>query len=247
MEHDADPKPELIEQKMAETREALSEKVAALETQVVGTIQSATDTVQDTIQSVKATMEDTVSSVKDTVSDVKSTVTDSVQSVSEGVKETFNLSRHTRENPAAMVGGAAAAGFLLGYLVGGRSGHSLLAHGPDGSHPSMPAAAHPGYDSTSAYQGGSGRASFAAAPAAAGPGFFTRMFGPLLDRAGEELKRAGEQAITVAAASLQQTLSEGLPKLLETKFAQATGVHPGDNGGGVAGATRPAAGRPSAF
>ena len=40
--------PELIEQRMQETRNSLTEKVAMLEDHVVGTVQTATSAVKDT-------------------------------------------------------------------------------------------------------------------------------------------------------------------------------------------------------
>ena len=70
----ANESPELIEQQMHQTRQSLTEKVAALENQVVGTVQSAASAVQETVESVKSVVTDTVSTVKETVGDVKDTV-----------------------------------------------------------------------------------------------------------------------------------------------------------------------------
>jgi len=98
--------PELIERQMSQTRQSLTDKVAALEQQVVGTIQSATSAVQETVESVKSA-----------VSDTKTTVEDTVSSVSEGVMHAFDVRHHVDEHPWLMVGGAAAAGFLTGLCV----------------------------------------------------------------------------------------------------------------------------------
>jgi len=108
-----DKSPELIERQMEETRESLTEKVALLEQQVTGTIQSATEAVQDTVHTVKSAVEETVEAVKGTVQQ-------SVASVSEGVKDVLDVRKHVQENPWAMVGGAATVGFVTGLLVFGR-------------------------------------------------------------------------------------------------------------------------------
>src|SRR2546421_7432883 len=95
---------------MHQTRQSLADKVAALENQVVGTVQSATCAVQETVESV-------TSAVQDTVCTVKETVEGSVSSVSEGVMHAFDIRHHVDQNPWLMVGGAAAAGFVTGLLV----------------------------------------------------------------------------------------------------------------------------------
>lgn len=251
---DDDGRPELIEQKMQSTRESLTEKVAALESQVVGTISEATSTVQDTIQSVKEAMSDTVGTVKSTVADVKETVSGSVDDVTAKVKGLFDVSAHTRENPVAMIGGAAAVGFVTGYLLFRDRG--IYAAGPDGGSPSMPAAAHPSYAASSSYN--APRASYAPTPESSAaeprqPGWFARMTGPLLDRAGQELMRIGEQALTQAATQLEQTLQTQVPKLIDGAVGSAAGLlhkddtaatgpstHGKPNGAGVSG-------RPGAF
>ena len=123
MDHES---PELIERQMEETRESLTEKVALLEQQVVGTIQSATEAVQDTVQSVRSAVEETVSSVSG-----------SIKSSAESVKEALDMRKQVRENPWMMVGCAATTGFIAGLLIPKRNGS--LASLP--SSPAMPAAA----------------------------------------------------------------------------------------------------------
>jgi ElaB/YqjD/DUF883 family membrane-anchored ribosome-binding protein len=88
--------PELIKQGMQDTRQSLTDKVAALEQQVFGTIHEATSAVHQTVHSVKNAMNDTISSVK----------------------STFDINNHVREHPWAMVAGAMVAGIAAGYLVG---------------------------------------------------------------------------------------------------------------------------------
>lgn len=100
-----DQTPELIERDMLRTRESLTDKVAALENQVIGTLQSATTAVQDTVESVKTAVSDTQASVK----------------------QAFDVSAHTRERPWAMVGGAAVVGLVAGLLISRRGQAAAMA------------------------------------------------------------------------------------------------------------------------
>jgi len=194
--------PELIEQEMQQTRASLTEKVAALECQVLGTIQNATEAVHSTVESVKAAVHDVSSTVKDTVSESVHTVTDQV-------KNSLDVTRHTRENPWAMVGGAAAVGFVTGYfLFGPRGEHSRAAsRAIGGSFDGLSAASRPVYSPTPAYQ--------PAQPAAPRrPGWLDEIF----DRVGEEAKRLGEMALASATASLRQAVQQQVPKLIEERI-----------------------------
>jgi len=98
---------ELIRQQMLETRTALSEKLEALQEQVLSTVEGTTKTVTETVQTVQEAVQDTVS-----------TVSESVQGTVETVKETFDISRQVEKHPWLMVGGAVAVGFLGGRLLG---------------------------------------------------------------------------------------------------------------------------------
>jgi ElaB/YqjD/DUF883 family membrane-anchored ribosome-binding protein len=102
-----DDQEEMIRQQMQQTRESLSEKLETLEQQVVQTVQGATTAVSETVESVKEAVQGTVETVKG-----------SVQDTVESVKSTFDLGRHVQEHPWFMVGGATAAGFLAGRLMG---------------------------------------------------------------------------------------------------------------------------------
>jgi len=202
--------PELIEREMEQTRESLTEKVSLLEQKVVGQIQSAADAVQDTVQCVKSAVQDTVQSVTGTVSH-------SVQSLTDGVKDVLDIQRHTRENPWAMVGGAAAAGFVTGLLVFRResSGTSLPAYQP------TPFTSEP-----------------AGRPAAPSVSHRPAWLNDLFDMAGQEFKKLAEQALAAATTSLRQTVQTGIPKLIERavpdvgacRTDQATGDGVGDAG-----------------
>lgn len=94
--------PDEIEREMLQTRESLTEKVEALEHQVVGTVEA----------------------VKSFVTTAPETVTDTVKqaaaAVSESVKETFDITSHIRKNPLAAVGVAALLGCTVSYLLTSR-------------------------------------------------------------------------------------------------------------------------------
>lgn len=96
MDHET---PDVIEAKLADTRQSLTEKVSALEETVVGTVQSATTAVADTVQTVKDAVGDTVGVVK------------------ENVTNALDISRHVRENPLIALGVAGFAGFLSGTML----------------------------------------------------------------------------------------------------------------------------------
>lgn len=113
--------PEQIEQEMAQTRDSLASKVNALETQVVGTVQTAADTVSSTVEAVKSLVSIAPEAVSETVKQASSAVTDAFKGV-------FDISARVRENPLPAVGIAALAGGLLGYLTGSsRSSYRALA------------------------------------------------------------------------------------------------------------------------
>ncbi len=185
-----DESPELIEQRMQETRQSLTDKVSALEEQVVGTIQSATTVVQDTVETVKSAMHDTVNTVKDTV-------TESVTSVTDSVKQTLDVTARVRENPLVAVGSALAVGFVAGLLFF----RSRQAAAAPASAPFAPA-----------YQ-----PVRAAEPArSSGPS----VWDAVLTRVGQELFKVGERAVESASASIQQTVNDQIPKLLDN-FVQS--------------------------
>jgi ElaB/YqjD/DUF883 family membrane-anchored ribosome-binding protein len=105
--------PEDIERDMAHTRDSITQKVAALESQVMGTVQSAADTVTSTVAAVK----ELVSTGPGALSD---TVKDSLTSVGDVVKEQLDFSKKIRENPWESLAAAAAGGFVVGLLAFGR-------------------------------------------------------------------------------------------------------------------------------
>ena len=185
--------PELIEREMEQTRESLTEKVSLLENKVIGQVESAACTVEGTMNSVQDTVQSVKSAVQDTVQSVSDTVKHSVQSLAEGMKENLDLRRHTRENPWAMVGGAAVAGFLTGLCVF----RSRSASGSAGALPAytpMPAAMP------------------MMAPAVSSrPSWLN----DILELAGREVKTIAQQAVAQASASLRETVRSRVPQLVE--------------------------------
>jgi len=194
--------PELIEQDMHETRQALTDKVAALEQQVVGTIHEATTAVQDTVQSVKSAVEETVTNVKDTVSG-------SVASV----KSTFDVPEHVRTHPWAGIGVAALAGAVTGYLLSSeekttyRPGQRFAGNGISNQ-------------STSSFAS-SPRASTSTAQTHQShePGLFDEIW----HRVRGEIKQLSEAAINTLSQSLRENLNQGIGHLVETAAAFAAG------------------------
>jgi len=102
--------PEQIEHEMNQTRESLTEKVAALENQVVGTVQTAANTLTDTVDAVKSFVNTAPEAMSDTVEQV-------AEAVSEQVKKTFDISGHVQANPWSAVGVSVGVGFLTGMLI----------------------------------------------------------------------------------------------------------------------------------
>ncbi len=104
--------PDVIRQEMAETRASLTDKIEALENQVMGTVQEATAAVSSTVENVKEAVQETVGTVKETVA---GTV--------EGVKEAFDLNLQVDRHPWLMMTASAGIGFGVGLLLGGSRRH----------------------------------------------------------------------------------------------------------------------------
>jgi len=111
----SDKTPEEFQHEMSQTRDALSEKVAALEDQVVGTVQTAADTLTGTVESVKSFITTAPGVVGDSVRQAAT-------AVSETVKKTFDISGHVRRHPWTSVGVSALLGCVTGWLIS-RSRH----------------------------------------------------------------------------------------------------------------------------
>ena len=108
----ADKTPEQIQQEMSQTRDALTEKVAALESQVVGTVQTAANTLTDTVDSVKSIITTAPGAVSDTVKQAAAAVT-------ETVKRSLDVRGQIREHPWTSVGVSTLLGAITGWVVAG--------------------------------------------------------------------------------------------------------------------------------
>jgi len=142
---------------METTRADLADKLSALESQVTGTVQAATDAVEttkeavtgtveavsNTVETVKDTVQDTVEAVTDKVSETIGSVTEQFQETVKSVAETFNVKLQCERHPWAVFGGAVAVGALGGFLLGG----SKSAAGPSRSRDGFPAGYRSGGES----------------------------------------------------------------------------------------------------
>jgi ElaB/YqjD/DUF883 family membrane-anchored ribosome-binding protein len=100
------PETELIKQQMGQTRAALTDKLEALETKVLGTVNTTTDTVAQTVREVGAT-------VRETAQDVRATVHETLSSV----RDALDVTRQAHEHPWLLLGGSVAAGYVGGCLL----------------------------------------------------------------------------------------------------------------------------------
>jgi len=165
--------PEEIEREMLHTRESLTEKVEALETQVVGTVEA---------------VKSFVTTAPETVSD---TVKQAAAAVSESVKETFDIPSHIRRHPLAAVGTAALVGCTVSWLLTrsrGQESHMTAAMS-EASVERPPIPAPP--------------PSPASAPAPAKPGILDELFGMLGDKAKQLLREALESTSSALKESIQ--------------------------------------------
>lgn len=202
----ADKTPDQIEREMTQTRESITEKVAMLETQVMGNINSLTGTVE----SVKEAVTETVQSVKEAVVGAPSAVSDTVKqtltSVGDTVKDTFgsfSVSEKVRANPWAALGTSAGVGFVVGLLLPTARSRPLMARGHD-----EPASGGRVGTAHTAYQG------FAPArdDRPAEPG----LFGGLWAMVGQEVKQLAKEALDTALASAKQAVQTKVPHAVDT-------------------------------
>ena len=194
----ADKTPEQIQSEMSQTREALTEKVAALENQVVGTVQTAADTLTGTVESVKSLITTAPGAVSDTVKQA-------AEAVSETMKRTFDISGRVREHPLAAVGVSALLGCITGWLVSG--GRQSLGYSTAVAPPPRPGEPTPT------------RLAAREAPAEpSGPGLFDELFSML----GRKVRELAENAIDTATAAVNKNIHEGVPKLVDAATEMAT-------------------------
>ena len=113
--------PEQIESEMFATRESLTEKVNALENQVLGTVQTAANTITETVDAVKSFVNTAPEAVSETVEQVTT-------AVKEQVARTFDITNRVQSHPLSSIWVSVGLGFIAGYLVFG-SGRSRSRRG----------------------------------------------------------------------------------------------------------------------
>jgi ElaB/YqjD/DUF883 family membrane-anchored ribosome-binding protein len=171
--------PELIEQRLRESRRNLTAKVADLGREV-------SDSVHETTATVRSTMNSLQSGVTDTFATLNDGVNDTIRSVVGTTTDAIDVRPQIRANPLACVGASLAAGLVAGLLVTRRSGpHSM------GSHES-----------------------FATAPNSFGGTSPPSWIDGLLDQVASEVKRVAGDVLTLAADQAKQTVSAGVPNLV---------------------------------
>jgi ElaB/YqjD/DUF883 family membrane-anchored ribosome-binding protein len=191
-----DKTPEQIEREMEQTRESLTEKVAALENQVLGTVQSAADTLTDTVAAVKSMVSEAPAAVSDTFKHA-------AEAVSESVRNTFDITSRVRNHPWAAVGSAALLGCIASWLLTGRRGST------NGYAPSARGAAPEAAASVPT----------AARAAEAAPGLLDDLWG-MIGAQGKELARSAFESVS---AAIKQNIQETAPKLVSDAASRLTG------------------------
>lgn len=115
--------PETIRHRIDETRSSITEKLEALEEQVIGTVQDARETVEDTIHHAKETVQETIENVRS-----------SVEGTMQSVQRTFDMKYQVEQHPWPMMGVsflAGAAGAVLYDNLRGRSGSDFAYRPPE--------------------------------------------------------------------------------------------------------------------
>jgi len=197
---------ELIREQMAETRKDLSEKLDALQEQVLGTVVGTTRSVTETVEAVQEAVQDTVGTVKE-----------SFQETVESVKSAFDLSEQMQKHPWLLLGGAVVAGFVGGRLLMGRD-YTALPPPSDGS-PARPAPSRT-EAATSAVR------SAATSAASSTVSLLESMAGPVL-------KEAEKLAFGVLTGVVSDLVKNSAPEAMRgqlnemvDKFASSVGVKP---------------------
>jgi ElaB/YqjD/DUF883 family membrane-anchored ribosome-binding protein len=188
---------------MQDTRTALTEKLEALEQQVVGTVQDARSAVTETVQTVREAVSDTVDTVKGTVEETVSTV-----------KETFDLRRQTERHPWAMVGGSVALGYVTGRLA--HRAAAELEHMPAhrGETAPSPAASFIQRNGGPLYQGPNGAGYEARAESA------WSWLGSLSNTFQKEIDQLKRLAIGAAISAARDLLAQAAPPQLSGQLTE---------------------------
>lgn len=196
--------PEVIRERMNQTRNNLTHKVEAVETMVANTVKSTTDAVTETVEAVKDTVETSVSNVKEAVSDTI-----------EGVKHVFDFNAHFRNHPWLMLAGSVGAGFLVGKLVGRAERSASVA----GTVAGTVAGAVSGYTNGHADRADSGDWRNVSAPSAPRTEKPQRSSGgliqSLLEKIGPAADRIKEMGIGYSMGLLEELVKKAVPDQLK--------------------------------
>lgn len=196
--------PSQLEQDMFETRESITEKVAALENQVIGTIQTAADTVTEAV----GTVTDAVGTVKDAVSAAPAAVNDTLKETVQAVKQTlrdtvgsFSVSQCVRNHAALALGTTVLGGFVIGYgFSAGRtrkSGSSRQLLSPDARELLERPAPTPRPSPPTLLDG-------------------------WMQSIARELRSMGEEFMATAVRSIKQNINSQVPAVVESAVHQMT-------------------------
>lgn len=183
----AEKTPEDFEREMLQTRESLTQKVNALETQVVGAVQTAADTLTGTVEAVKSLVSEAPEAVSDTMRQAAAVV-------SESVKETLDITGHVRRHPWVAVGISALFGSVVGCLMAPRrvSFDALAsASPPTGLTPPAPVPA--------------------SRPSDEKPGVIDEIFSLV----GEKAKEIARTAMESVSAAIKQQIESNAPTLVD--------------------------------
>jgi len=184
----------VIEQEMLQTRESITEKVAALENQVVGTVQTAADTLTSTVEAVKTF-----------VTNAPDAVSDTVKHATDAVREAFDITGCIRRNPWAAVGTSALFGGIVGWLTGRSARHPMSE-----LHVSAPvAAAMPSSLPPEPPRTVDGR-----------PGMFDDLVGML----GDKVKELARTALESVSSAVKENIQTAMPKLVGEATERLTGT-----------------------
>jgi ElaB/YqjD/DUF883 family membrane-anchored ribosome-binding protein len=172
--------PEVIERQIADKRQELAEKVGLLSDRTAGTVRQAVRSATDVV----GITSDTIGTIGDTVGRIRGLATP--QAVAEVVRDTVGaipLTEAVEKSPWASVGGAAAAGFIVGLLVSRPSRSET----PGAAAPSPLASAPP--------------------PASGVRSMFSDLFDRLIDRVGSEVRQVAQKAMDTAGAAVHERVN----------------------------------------
>lgn len=209
----ADLPPEAYEREMVHTREAITEKVAALESQVLDSVHAVTGTVE----AVKEAITAAPTAVSDTVRQAVEAVRDGVKGTVKAVKQRFaqfSVSGCVRNYPWAAVGTTSAAGFVAGYfLSGGSRRRSGIA--PSNAPPHPATAVLP-------------------TPVPRGPG----LLGELFEIVGRQMREIAEKVVNSAMEAVKRNVGTIVPNLVDQAVERVAGNESDGNATGPAATQR---------